>query len=287
MPRVFHCDDEPNYRRLVKVVLAQAEQDYEVVGEASDGREALDLAPKLDPDIVLLDVNMPGMGGLEALPHLREALPDARIIALTTSWRASWADPWQSLGGDAFIEKPRDAMALPGLIDAALAGESADPLDVAEDMFNAWWSDDRERAWAAFAADAEFQTLFAEEPIVGLEAAKAHVASLPEPEASTKARMIKLLALHDTVVIEGTAEIERGAQRERFPVAWVLRIRDGKIRSSKTYRSWGEAHEAAGLTSSVTPTGERSHGRGAGWMMAVRRSLGGGVVGLADAHPAY
>lgn len=278
MPRVFHCDDEPNYRRLVRVVLAQAEQDYEVVGDAADGREALDLAPRLRPDIVLLDVNMPGIGGLEALPHLREALPDARIIALTTSWRSAWQDPWHSLGGDAFIEKPRDALALPGLIDAALAGETADPLDVAEEMFDAWWSDDRERAWAAFAPDAEFQPLFAEAPIVGVAAARAHVESLPEPEASTRTRIIKMLALHDTVVVEGTAEIERGEQRERFPIAWVLRIRDGKIRSTRTFRSWGDAHEAAGLTASVTPTGERAHGRGAGWLMAVaRRALGPGT----------
>ena len=276
MPRVFHCDDEPTYRQLVRVVLTQADQDYEVVGEASDGREALAVAPALDPDIVLLDVNMPGMGGLEALPLLREAMPRARIIALTTSWRSSWQEPWQRLGGDAFIEKPRDAMALPGLIDAALAASAADPLDVAEEMFNAWWADDRDRAWAAFAPDAEFRPLFADGPIVGVEAIKAHVESLPEPERSTQARAIKMLALHDTVVIEGTAEVPRGPEPERFPVAWVMRIRDGKIRSSRTYRSWSEAHEAAGLTTSVTPTGERSHGRGAGWLKSVaRRALGG------------
>src|SRR3954447_6161633 len=124
MPRVFRCDDEPNYRSLVKVILATAESDYEVVGDAADGREAIDLAPALRPDIILLDVNMPGMGGIEALPHLREALPDAKIIALTTSWRSAWADHWLKLGGNGFIEKPRDALALPGLIDAALADES-------------------------------------------------------------------------------------------------------------------------------------------------------------------
>src|SRR5919107_5039720 len=127
MPRIFHCDDEPNYRSLVKVILADAPGDYEVVGEAADGREALELAPGLKPDIVLLDVNMPGMGGIEALPHLREALPDAKIVALTTSWRSAWEEHFLNLGGDGFIEKPRDAMRLPELIDAALSEDAADP----------------------------------------------------------------------------------------------------------------------------------------------------------------
>lgn len=55
MPRVFHCDDEPNYRSLVRVVLTGTDAGYELVGEASDGREALDIAPALAPDIVLLE----------------------------------------------------------------------------------------------------------------------------------------------------------------------------------------------------------------------------------------
>src|SRR6476619_6782783 len=124
MPRVFHADDEPNYRSLVRVVLTQADGAYEVVGEAADGREAIDLAPTLNPDIVLLDVNMPGMGGIEALPHLREALPEAKIIALTTSWRSAWADHFLKLVGNGFIEKPRDALSLPDLLEAALRAAS-------------------------------------------------------------------------------------------------------------------------------------------------------------------
>lgn len=267
MPRVFHADDEPNYRSLVRVVLGAAEG-YELVGEAADGREAIDRAPALSPDIVLLDVNMPGVGGIEALPELREALPDAKIIALTTSWRSAWADQWRSLGGDAFIEKPRDALSLPGLLDAAIAFEDGDPLDVAEQMFHSWWADDRPRSWSLFAPDAVFGTLD-DGTIHGVEAMQRHVETLPPGSA----RAIRMLALHDTVVIEAAAEVGEGDHRERFPVAWVLRVREGRIREIRAYRSWSAAHEAAGLTASIEPTAVRELGLGAGWIFATARRL--------------
>jgi CheY-like chemotaxis protein len=273
MSRVFHCDDEPNYRSLVRVVLGTAESGYELVGEAGDGREAIDLAPALQPDVILLDVNMPGMGGIEALPHLRAALPDATIVALTTSWRSAWEDQWRSLGGDAFIEKPRDVLALPGLLDAALAFEEVDPLDVAEEMFHAWWADERDRSWATFAPDAEFHLLETAEVFHGVEAVKAYMDELPEDRRRGTARAIRMIALHDTVVIEATAEVPRDGGRERFPVAWVLKVRDGKIREVRVFSSWSAAHHAAGLTPGIEPTAEREFGLGAGWVFATARRL--------------
>jgi DNA-binding NarL/FixJ family response regulator len=273
MPRVFHCDDEPNYRSLVKVVLTLADEGYEMVGEASDGREALDIAPALAPDIVLLDVNMPGMGGIEALPKLRKALPDAKIIALTTSWRSAWEQHFRKLGGDGFIEKPRDALSLPGLLQAALSADTVDPLDVAEEMFHAWWADDRERSWATFAPDAEFALLHTERPIVGVDAMKAYLDALPAERKRGSARAIKMIGLLDTVVIEATAEVERNGSRERFPIAWVVRIRDGKIRSVHAYSSWSAGRAAAGLTPGVTPTAVRNLGLGAGWIFSVVRRV--------------
>ena len=272
MPRVFHCDDEPNYRSLVKVVLTDADAGYEMVGEASDGREALDLAPALEPDIVLLDVNMPGMGGIEALPRLREALPDAKIIALTTSWRSAWEQHFLKLGGDGYVEKPRDALSLPGLLEAALTDASVDPLDVAEEMFHAWWADERERSWATFAPEAEF-TLLNAQTIVGVDAMKAHLDALPEEDKRGSARAIKMVGLLDTVVIEATAEMPRGSVRERFPIAWVVRVRDGKIRSVRAFASWSQGRSAAGLTPGVTPTAERDLGLGAGWIFSVARRV--------------
>jgi CheY-like chemotaxis protein len=270
MPRVFLCDDEPNYRSLVRVVLQDA-GGYEIVGEAGDGRECIDLAPALRPDILLLDVNMPGMGGIEALPRLRELLPDTKILALTTSWRSAWETSFRSLGGDGYIEKPRDALTLPGLLAAALSANEVDPLDVAEEMFHSWWGGERERTWAIFAEDVRYTPLEDDRTLVGVATLREHFDRLSEPERDGVARAIRMVALHDVVVIEATAEIPREDYRERFPVAWTVRVHDGKVADIRTFRSWADARAAAGLTGGIEPTGQREFGLGAGWLLAAAR----------------
>lgn len=258
MPRIFHCDDEAGYRSLVRIVLEQADEGWEIVGEASDGAEALRLAPALAPDVLLLDIKMPGLGGIEALPLLRKALPGTRILALSTSWRSVYEEDFLARDGDGYVEKPRDAMTLPALLEAALATRDvADPLDVAEELYRSWRSDDRERSWELFAPDAEFTLLRTPGTLVGVEAMKAHLAALPEEERNGRTRAVRMVGLHDKVVIEGSADIPRGGDLEHVPVAWVLQIRDGRIRASHTFPSWQAAREAAGLTLSVTPTAER------------------------------
>lgn len=274
MPRVFHADDEPTYRSLVRVVLSEADPSYEFVGQATDGAEAIELAPAVAPDLILLDIHMPGMNGLEALPRLRELCPDAKIVALTTVWRKAFADHFRSLGGDAFLEKPRDVMRLPAMIADVLHDRAADPLDVAETMFHTWWSGDHERTWDVFDPAASF-TLLEGEEFVGVAAMRAHVEAVPEEERGS-ARAIKMTALGENVVIEAAAEVPRGEIRERFPIAWMLHVGDdGKIDRIRVYRSWSQARRAAGLHDGVEPTAERELSLGAGWIFAViRRVLG-------------
>ena len=73
--RVMICDDEPSLRTLLRIALG-LEPDLEVVAEAANGREAIDLAEQHRPDVILLDLAMPVMDGLEALPKLRAVAPD-------------------------------------------------------------------------------------------------------------------------------------------------------------------------------------------------------------------
>lgn len=75
-------DDEPQVRALLKHALSRT-GGLSVVGEASDGAEALAMAPGLAPDLVVLDLNMAGMGGEEALPLLRDQLPGAKIAIVS------------------------------------------------------------------------------------------------------------------------------------------------------------------------------------------------------------
>ena len=82
-PRVLIVDDHPLTRDALATLLAG--NDFDVVGQASDGQEAIDLAGKLRPQLVLLDLSMPGLDGLSALPGIRAAVPDAEVIVLTAS----------------------------------------------------------------------------------------------------------------------------------------------------------------------------------------------------------
>ena len=79
---IFLADDHGVLRAGLRALL-NSEDDLEVVGEAASGDEALRLAAELRPDIVLLDLNMPGPGGIEITRQLREVLPETRVLVLT------------------------------------------------------------------------------------------------------------------------------------------------------------------------------------------------------------
>jgi DNA-binding NarL/FixJ family response regulator len=104
--RILIADDNERVRRGV-IALLSAEPDWEICGEAVDGAEALLKAPELRPDVILLDVSMPGISGLEVARLLRQDLPKTWILVM------SQYDPVQLLprviaaGADGCIDKNR------------------------------------------------------------------------------------------------------------------------------------------------------------------------------------
>jgi DNA-binding NarL/FixJ family response regulator len=80
--RVLVADDHPVFRYGMRAILA-SKPDVELVGEARDGEEAVALALELNPDVILMDLNMPGTGGIEATRRILEKLPSAGILVLT------------------------------------------------------------------------------------------------------------------------------------------------------------------------------------------------------------
>ena len=82
--RVLVVDDHALFRRGLEMVLEQ-EPDIEVVGEASDGTEAVQVASETTPDVVLMDVRMPRRGGIDACTAIKDAVPSTKIIMLTIS----------------------------------------------------------------------------------------------------------------------------------------------------------------------------------------------------------
>ena len=81
--RVMLVDDHPAFRKGM-AALIESEPDLSVVGQTGDGREALQIYRETKPDVVLMDLRLPGMGGVEAILAIRKEFPDARVIVLTT-----------------------------------------------------------------------------------------------------------------------------------------------------------------------------------------------------------
>jgi DNA-binding NarL/FixJ family response regulator len=102
--RVLVGDDAANLRELLTLLL-EVEDDFEVVGTAADGEQAIAAAEALRPDVVLLDLAMPVMDGLQALPILRMHVPNARIVIFSGFEHEALATEALRAGADAYIEK--------------------------------------------------------------------------------------------------------------------------------------------------------------------------------------
>lgn len=102
--RAYLCDDVPELRRLVRLVLEE-DGGIQVVGEAGEATTAVREIEALQPDVVLLDLAMPGMDGLEALPLVREAAPDVCVIVFSGFVASQLADLARALGAQHYVEK--------------------------------------------------------------------------------------------------------------------------------------------------------------------------------------
>ena len=122
--KILIVDDHALLRQGVRNVI-EPEEDFEVVGEAEDGTEALAKARALKPDLILMDINMPHCNGLEAVSAIKGELPDVRIIMLTVHDGDENLFEAVKRGAEGFLSKKVRARALVNSLRGVMKGEAA------------------------------------------------------------------------------------------------------------------------------------------------------------------
>lgn len=130
--RVYLADDHPVVRNGLRALVG-AEEDMEVVGEAFDGETAVRQAIELRPDVVVMDVSMPGVGGIEATAQIRAGCPEVRVVALTAHEDRGYLHQVMGAGASGYVLKRSAAAELVEAIRHAAAGNTyVDPRVAAQ-----------------------------------------------------------------------------------------------------------------------------------------------------------
>ena len=129
--RVLVVDDHPPMR-IGLVALIKSQPGMDVIAEASDGEEAVEVYDDIRPDVVLMDLRMPGMGGVEALLAIRKKDPDARIIVLSTYDLDEDIHRAIQSGAKSYLLKDMSIEEIASTIHSAYLGDSSLPRQVAD-----------------------------------------------------------------------------------------------------------------------------------------------------------
>ncbi|MFZ6777340.1 response regulator [Undibacterium sp. Ji83W] len=116
--KILLIDDNDVTREVLRVILRS--EGYNVVGEATDGGTGLEMAVKLRPDLILLDIVMPKISGTEILPRIRELLPDARVLMVTANKDQDTINEVVKTGIHGYILKPFNAQKIIGTVEAVV-----------------------------------------------------------------------------------------------------------------------------------------------------------------------
>jgi DNA-binding NarL/FixJ family response regulator len=120
--RILLADDHAVVRQGFRMILA-AEPDFEIVGEAANGREAVELAERLQPDVVVMDVAMPELNGIEATRRLAESAPRARVLALSMHKDSAYVREILRAGARGYLLKDAFDRDLLSAVRAVAAGD--------------------------------------------------------------------------------------------------------------------------------------------------------------------
>jgi DNA-binding NarL/FixJ family response regulator len=123
MIRIVICDDQAVVREGLEMIL-NADYEIEVVGLAEDGLRAIELAKEKKPDLVLMDLNMPGMNGIQATREITKHLPEVKVLVLTTFGEDDWVFDAVRSGALGYLLKGTPRQELVAAVKGTVAGES-------------------------------------------------------------------------------------------------------------------------------------------------------------------
>ncbi|MFG2391907.1 response regulator [Streptomyces lavendulae] len=186
--RVLLVDDHQVVRRGLRTFL-ELQEDIEVVGEAADGEEGIARAEELRPDVILMDVKMPGTDGIEALRRLRGLANPARVLIVTSFTEQRTVVPALRAGAAGYVYKDIDPDALAGAIRSVHAGHVLLQPEVAEALLAAQDDQpagagrpgaltDREREVLGLIADGRSNREIARALVLSEKTVKTHVSNI-------------------------------------------------------------------------------------------------------------
>jgi DNA-binding NarL/FixJ family response regulator len=135
MIRVLLCDDQEVVREGLRAILGTA-SNIQVVGAAADGAEAVDLVEKTKPDVVLMDLNMPVISGVQATRAIREKFPSVKVLVLTTYEADEWLFDAIRAGAAGYLLKDTPRANLIKAIEGTFAGQTFVDSNVAGKLFS-------------------------------------------------------------------------------------------------------------------------------------------------------
>jgi DNA-binding NarL/FixJ family response regulator len=121
--RILVVDDFAPWRNFVSFMLVM-KPEFEVVGEASDGGKAVEKAVELKPDLILLDISMPVLNGIEAARQIRKLVPESKIIFLSQESSSEVIEEAMNLGASGYVIKSMAGNELLAAVEAVLLGET-------------------------------------------------------------------------------------------------------------------------------------------------------------------
>ncbi|WP_347549009.1 response regulator transcription factor [Pseudalkalibacillus hwajinpoensis] len=207
--KMMIVDDHDMVRKGLKAYLL-TEPNFQIAGEASNGKEAVALAGEIKPDVILMDLIMPEMTGIEATKEIMTVLPSTKIIIITSFYDDEQVFPAIEAGAFSYLLKTASADEIIATVRKALLEESVIEQKVAQKMMNQLRSkpkkvlhDDltkREKEVLLLIGEGKTNSQIAEELFIGLKTVKTHVSNILSKLDVSDRTQAAVYAIHNGIV---------------------------------------------------------------------------------------